>query len=275
MQSLLKFIQKYSNFLVFLGLEAVAIVLLTSYNEYPKSSVLSTANSIAVWNYKVANNVGSYFRLRQTNEYLEQENIALRNQIVALQNQLEDSVELSDYQYAHLDYHCQPARVVQMTTNRQQNYLTINKGRRDSVYQGMGVRNHEGVVGIVTTVGERYAVVIPLINTNCRISAKFAKNGYYAAIEWNGPDYRYAKLTDVASHLPVEKGDTIVTSGLSAVFPADIPIAVVEDVELKKGDTYYNIKVRLDVDFRRLDYVQLINKHTYSEQVALEKDVVH
>ena len=71
MQSLLKFIQKYSNFLIFFILEVVAFLLLTNYNEYPKSSVLSTANSIAVWNYKVANNVGSYFRLRQTNEYLD------------------------------------------------------------------------------------------------------------------------------------------------------------------------------------------------------------
>jgi len=274
MQSLLKFIQKYSNFLVFIALEVVAFLLLTSYNEYPKSSFLSTANSIAVWNYKVANDIGSYFHLRKTNEYLEAENMALRNQIIALQNQLEDSVESSEYQYSHLDYHCQPARVVHLTTNRQQNYLTINKGRRDSVYQGMGVRNHEGVVGIVTTVGERFAIVIPVINTNCHISAKFAKNGYYAALEWDGPDYRYAKLTDVASHLPVERGDSIVTSGLSAVFPADIPLAVVEDVELKKGDPYYNIKVRLDVDFRKLEYVQLINKHSYNEQVALEEDVV-
>jgi rod shape-determining protein MreC len=274
MQSLLKFIQKYSNFLVFIALEVVAFLLLTSYNEYPKSSFLSTANSIAVWNYKVANDIGSYFHLRKTNEYLEAENMALRNQIIALQNQLEDSVESSEYQYSHLDYHCQPARVVHLTTNRQQNYLTINKGRRDSVYQGMGVRNHEGVVGIVTTVGERFAIVIPVINTNCHISAKFVKNGYYAALEWDGPDYRYAKLTDVASHLPVERGDSIVTSGLSAVFPADIPLAVVEDVELKKGDPYYNIKVRLDVDFRKLEYVQLINKHSYNEQVALEEDVV-
>jgi len=274
MQSLLKFIQKYSNFLVFIALEVVAFLLLTSYNEYPKSSFLSTANSIAVWNYKVANDIGSYFHLRKTNEYLEAENMALRNQIIALQNQLEDSVESSEYQYSHLDYHCQPARVVHLTTNRQQNYLTINKGRRDSVYQGMGVRNHEGVVGIVTTVGERFAIVIPVINTNCHISAKFVKNGYYAVLEWDGPDYRYAKLTDVASHLPVERGDSIVTSGLSAVFPADIPLAVVEDVELKKGDPYYNIKVRLDVDFRKLEYVQLINKHSYNEQVALEEDVV-
>lgn len=272
MQSLLKFIQKYSNFLVFLTLEVVAFLLLTSYHEYPKSSFLSTANAIAVWNYKVTNDISSYFRLRQTNEYLEEENTTLRNQIIALQNQLEDSVETAQYQYSHLDYHCQPARVVQLTTNRQHNYLTINKGRRDSVYQGMGVRNKDGVVGIVTTVGQRYAIVIPVINVNCRISAKFVKNGYYAAVEWDGIDYRYAKLTDVASHLSVEKGDTIVTSGLSAVFPADIPLAIVEDVELKKGETYYNIKVRLETDFRKLDYVQLINKHTYNEQVALEED---
>ena len=268
MQSLLKFIQKYSNFLIFIILEVVAFLLLTSYNEYPKSSVLSTSNAIVAFNYKVTNNVISYFRLQSVNAQLQQENIDLRNQITALQNVLEDSIE-RHYTYSHLDYTYIPAKVIQLSTDKQHNFLTINKGLRDSVYQGMGVCNNEGVVGIVTTVGEHFAVVIPIINTKSRISGKFLKNGYYGTIEWDGLDYRYAQLTDIASHLEVNAGDTIVTSGLSPVFPADIPLAIVETAELKEGDSYYTIKVRLQTDFRRLNYVQLIDNHTFTEEVSI------
>ena len=268
MQSLLKFIQKYSNFLIFIILEVVAFLLLTSYNEYPKSSVLSTSNAVVAFNYKVTNNIVSYFRLQSVNGQLQQENTDLRNQIAMLQNMLEDSLE-HHYTYSHLDYTYIPAKVIQLSTDKQHNFLTINKGARDSVYRGMGVCNNEGVVGIVTTVGERFAVVIPIINTNSKISAKFLKNGYYGTIEWDGLDYRYASLTDIASHLAVNEGDTIVTSGLSPVFPADIPLAIVEKAELKQGDSYYTIKVRLQTDFRKLNYVQLINNHTFIEETAL------
>ena len=269
MQSLLKFIQKYSNFLIFFILEVVAFLLLTNYNEYPKSSVLSTSNAIAAFNYKIADDVTSYFRLSSVNNQLQEENAVLRNQIAALQNQLEDSVEHSEYVYAHLNYSCIPAKVIQLSTNKQHNFLTINKGLRDSVYQGMGVRNSEGVVGIVTTVSNSFAVVIPVINTNSRISGKFLKNGYYGTIEWDGVDYRYAQLTDIASHITVEVGDTIVTSGLSPVFPENIPLAIVEYAELKEGDSYYTIKVRLQTDFRKLNYVQLIDNHTHAEEISL------
>ena len=270
MQSLLKFIQKYSNFLVFLALEVVAFLLLTSNNEYPKSSVLSTANSIAAFNYKVADDVVSYFQLRSTNTILAQENAELRNRVTELENLLEDSVEQSGYTYAHLDIRYIPARVVYANTNRVHNYLTINKGERDGVYVGMGVRNHEGVVGIVKTVGNKFSVVIPVINTNSHTSVKFAKNGYCGTISWDGVDYRYAQLVDIASHVSVLEGDTILTSGLSALFPADIPMAIVDKAELKEGDSYYTIRVRLATDFRKIDYVQLIDNKNYQEQEAIQ-----
>ena len=273
MQSLLKFIQKYSNFLIFFILEVVAFLLLTNYNEYPKSSVLSTSNAIAAFNYQIADNVTSYFHLGFVNKQLQQENADLRNQIAELQNLLEDSVEQHQYTYAHLDCDYIPAKVIQLSTNRPNNFLTINKGLRDSVYQGMGVRNNEGVVGIVTTVSNKFAVVIPVINTNCRISGKFLKNGYYGTVEWDGLDSRYAQLTDIASHLSVKVGDTIVTSGLSPVFPENIPLAVVEKAELKEGDSYYTIKVRLQTDFRKLNYVQLIDNHTHIEELNLSEHV--
>ncbi len=269
MRSLLKFIQRYSNFLVFINLEVVAFLFLLSYNEYPKSSVLSTANQVVAWNYKMGNNISSYFHLKATNEALEAENTALRNQIIALQNQLEDSIELSGYTYSHLDYTYIPAKVIQATTNKHNNYLTINKGKRDGVYEGMGVRNAEGVVGIVSTVGEKYSIVLPVINTNSHISCKFVKNGYWGTLEWDGSNYQYAQLIDVASHLSVEPGDTIVTSGLSPIFPADIPVAIVEKAELKEGASYYSIRVRLNTDFRKIGYVQLINKQSYDEIKSL------
>ena len=154
--------------------------------------------------------------------------------------------------------HYESAKVVQMTTDKLHNYLTINRGSRDGIQRGQGVRNSEGTVGIVRTVGLNYSVVLPVINTHTNLSCRFAKNDYLGTLQWDGKDYRFAQLVDVASHVTVSEGDTIVTSGLSPVFPEGIPVGIVENCILKEGDSYYTIRVRLQTDFKRLKYVEVV-----------------
>lgn len=265
MHNLLKFIQRYSNFLVFIVLEVVAFLLVVQNNMYPHSSVLSTANRLVAWNYQVVSNITGYFGLRTTNRQLAEENAALRNRVNELENLTDGVAADSAYRFADHDLCYIPAKVVEATTTGQHNYLTINRGERDGIRPGMGVRNHEGVVGIVCTVGLRYSVVMPVLHTDTRISCRFRKNDYITTLQWDGHDGRFAQLSDVATHLVVNKGDTIVTAGLSPVFPADIPVGVVEDCMVGDGDSYYTIRVRLATNFRRLRYVEVIDNRGSDE----------
>lgn len=265
MHNLLRFIQRYSNFLVFIILEVVAFLLVVQNNMYPHSRVLSTANRLVARNYQVVSNIAGYFGLRTTNAELAAENTALRNRVNELENLTEGAATDSAYLFAEHDIRYIPAKVVQITTTGQHNYLTVNRGARDGIRAGMGVRNHEGVVGIVRTVGRRYSVVMPVLHTDVNISCRFLKNDYIATLQWDGHDSRYAQLNDVATHLVVNKGDTIVTAGLSPVFPADIPVGVVEDCRLDESDSYYRIRVRLATNFRRLRYVEIIDNRGSNE----------
>ena len=81
MHNLLKFISRYSNFLVFILLEVVAFLLIVHNDIYPQSSVLSTANRVVAWNYKVASDITGYFGLRTQNAELAEENVMLRNRL--------------------------------------------------------------------------------------------------------------------------------------------------------------------------------------------------
>jgi rod shape-determining protein MreC len=56
----------------------------------------------------------------------------------------------------------------------------------------------------------------------------------------------------------INLGDTIITSGLSPVFPEGIPVGIVENCFLEKGASYYNIRVRLHTNFKRLKYVNVV-----------------
>lgn len=270
MSNLLKIISRYSNFLVFILLEVVAFLLIVGNNLYPRSRVLSTANRVVAWNYQVVSGITGYFGLRAENSELAEENVILRNRLNELENLAENVNMDSVYRYAQYDLRYIPAKVVQMTTTQQHNYLTINRGERDGVYVGMGVRNHYGVVGIVRTVGGKYSVVQPLINTHTNLSCRFAKNDYVGTLQWDGYSSRFANLTDVAAHVVVNQGDTIVTSGLSPIFPAGIPVGVVEEAVLADGASYYTIRIRLTTNFRRLKYVELIENTDWKEIETLE-----
>lgn len=270
MSNLLKIISRYSNFLVFILLEVVAFLLIVGNNLYPRSRVLSTANRVVAWNYRVVSSITGYFGLRAENSELAEENAILRNRLNELENLSENVNMDSLYRYAQYDLRYIPAKVVQMTTTQQHNYLTINRGERDGVYVGMGVRNHDGVVGIVRTVGGKYSVVQPVINTHTNLSCRFAKNDYVGTLQWNGYSSRFANLTDVAAHMVVNQGDTIVTSGLSPIFPAGIPVGVVEEAVLADGASYYTIRIRLTTNFRRLKYVELIENTDWKEIETLE-----
>ena len=286
MQTLLKFILRYGNFLLFILLEVAAFLLVVWSNAYPRSSALSTANRLVAWQYEMVAEVTGYFGLKGVNERLAAENAALRSQ-------LENSGQMSGYVPMCRGYQAQggavsqshqngqlvgedsaimreqvvyrEGKVVQMTMNGMRNYLTINRGEEDSVYEGMGVRNEEGAVGIVATVGKHYAVVLPLINIETHLSCRFLKNDYIGTLQWDGRDTRFAELADVATHLEVNVGDTIVTSGLSTSFPAGVPVGVVEECRLEEGASYYTVRVRLATDFRRLRYIEVIDNEDVEE----------
>ena len=272
MQTLLKFILRYGNFLLFLLLEVAAFLLVVWSNAYPRSSALSTANRLVAWQYEIVAEVTGYFGLKGVNERLAAENAALRSQmenngqmpgcagVPACYLAQDSAVSMMRGKVVYRE-----GKVVQMTMNNMRNYLTINRGEEDSVYEGMGVRNEEGAVGIVATVGKHYAVVLPLINIETHLSCRFLKNDYIGTLQWDGRDTRFAELADVATHLEVNVGDTIVTSGLSTSFPVGVPVGVVEECRLEEGASYYTVRVRLATDFRRLRYIEVIDNEDVEE----------
>jgi rod shape-determining protein MreC len=66
-------------------------------------------------------------------------------------------------------------------------------------------------------------------------------------------------------------GDTLVTSGFTSTFPEGIPVGYIEDFKIKPSDAYFDIKVKLAVNFRTLSHVKVIDYKNFKEQKELEK----
>ncbi|MDD3194559.1 MAG: rod shape-determining protein MreC [Paludibacter sp.] len=279
MRKLIAFLIKYSVVILFILLELLSFGLIVNNNGYQKSVFFSSGNTVLASLYEVSNSVVEYFYLRQANNGLALENTQLKNQLVELKNQLQviapaDSVNQNQLQVDpqnEISYIY--AKVIHNSTNKMQNYITLNKGERDGIRVDMGVVNEDGVVGIVAKVTEKFSVVIPVINPKLQINSKFKSNNYSGPIVWEGKDYRFTKLNDIARHVKFALGDTLITSGYTYSFPEGILIGTVDDFVINESDAYYDIKIRLAVNFRTLSHVQVINYLNYEEQRQLEKSV--
>jgi rod shape-determining protein MreC len=75
---------------------------------------------------------------------------------------------------------------------------------------------------------------------------------------WDASDYRTAILQEVPGHATVKIGETVSTSGFSAIFPSNIPVGKVSDVTLIEESQFLQIKVDLSVDFGKLSEVNVI-----------------
>ncbi|HOL00885.1 MAG TPA: rod shape-determining protein MreC [Paludibacteraceae bacterium] len=275
MKNLINFLIHHSGLLLFIILEIISFIMMINSQEYQKSIFLSSSNAVVATLYNWTNSVGEFFKLRNTNNQLSSENTELKNQIIELQNKLkvlEPSITSLNFKLLpENEYRFISAKVINNSTDKFQNYLTLNKGSKDGVKPDMGVVSSEGVVGIIKSVSPRFSVVIPILNPKIQISCKFKRTDYTGSLVWNGEDYRYANLVDIARHVDIRLGDTIVTSGFTRTFPEGIPVGIVEDYSIKESDAYYNIKVKLAVNFRTLTYVNVINYLNYQEQKQLEE----
>ena len=276
MKNLFNFLIQYSVVILFLFLEIISLAMIVQNQGYQKSIYLSSSNSVVSGMYEWSNGVVEFFKLRAANNNLSEENTTLKNQVIKLQNQLttlkpetKDSVHFRIP--PEMEYQFISAKVISCTTNKLQNYITLNKGAIDGIKSDMGVVSDEGVVGIIKNVSRRFSVVIPILNPKIEISCKFKRNNYSGGLMWSGEDYRYANLTDIARHVEFSHGDTLITSGLTSTFPEGIPVGIIEEFKIKESDPYYKIKVKLAVNFRTLSHVKVINYLNYNEQRSLEK----
>ncbi len=187
-----------------------------------------------------------------------------------MQDGQENNIPVTDSSFFDIDYRYQSAQMINSSFNKTKNYITLDKGSSDGVMKEMAVCSKEGVVGIIQSTSGHYARVLPLINTNLRVSAKLKKNGYYGSLQWDGNDYRYSYLNDIPFHVEVTQGDSIVTSGFSSIFPEGELIGFVESVN-KETANFLTIKVKLAVDFKKISDVYVVANLNKSEKLQLEE----
>ena len=279
MRKLLDFLLEKKHWFLLILFEVISFTLVYRNNAYQRSVMINSANYMSGYVLSVAGYVQSYLNLRTINRNLQEQNGQMEMQLLDLQEQIEvmqadtvsfkgsvsDSVHVFPFQFVL-------AEVVNNSISQLSNYITINKGRKDGIRPDMGVVSEEGVVGIVSHVSDHFSVIISLLNPKSKLSCKVLGNNSFGYLTWDGRDADYAILEELPRHAEFHKGDTIVTSGYSAIFPAGLIVGIVDDFYKERDDNFYALRVRLATSFSSLQHVRVIRNEYRDEQIELEKE---
>ncbi|MDD2594536.1 MAG: rod shape-determining protein MreC [Bacteroidales bacterium] len=220
--------------------------------------------------WKKGENIRYFVNLRSVNKDLVEENTDLKNKL-ALYNVFsvgKDSVSRSfSPGYTFLS-----ASIVKNSVNKQHNYIIIDKGSSDGVKEGMGVVTGKGIAGIVSAVTDNYAYVISFLNKNQSISAMINTNNAFGPMVWDGASYDKAILREIPMHAEINIGDTVSTSGYSAIFPPGIPLGTVLSIDNHDGVSQ-NIHIQLFQNFKQLKTLDIVINNGKDEISKLETNM--
>lgn len=120
----------------------------------------------------------------------------------------------------------------------------------NNVSKGDIVVANSGVVGRVDKVADEYAKIILITDINSKIPVMIEKTRVRGILA--GDNTLMPKLVFVPLDAEINVGDRVVTSGVSGVFPAGLPVGQV--VAVSKNE----IKVKPFVALEQLEYVRIV-----------------
>ncbi|CAH8282605.1 rod shape-determining protein MreC [Mariniflexile fucanivorans] len=256
MQQIINFIIRNKNFLLSLLLFSISMVFTIQTHSYHKSRFINSANFLTGGIYNSINNFTGYLSLKSQNQVLAEENSRLKMLLFNSESK-KDSTYLDTVSY-NGTYKFTLANVIRNTYSGTNNVLLLNRGKNDGLKQDLGVISSKGIVGIIDGTSKHYATVISVLNTINKISAQLKKTNHFGTLYWDAKSPNFIQLTDIPKIAPIVKGDTIITSGRSSIFPKGIPIGIINDFKLDAAENYYEINIKLFNDMTNLEHVYTI-----------------
>ena len=271
MERLFNFVYTYRAFFTFLFLELLCSWLIIQNNQFQSTKYFNSSNRFFGQIHSTAQNIRDYFSLAEVNAALARDNAALqqqlarRNEMIRLQRLGAPTDERRLNQYDYIS-----AKVVNNSTKYYKNFITIDRGLDVGVEPGMAVISAGCAIGKVKSVSTHYAVLISLLNLDEQVSCTIRRTGHFGTAQWDGTDPELINLKYIPRHVNLKVGDSVVTSGFNAVFPAGIFVGKIKEFHLKEEALFYDIKIELAQDFGKLAFVEVIKSRLKKEKDSLE-----
>lgn len=279
MRNVFLFIARFSNLLFFLLLQVVALSMLFQYNKFHQAAYMNVANEATGRFYVRYNNIETYFSLNKENEKLRQQNAELLNALKEDYSIPDSSIQVvtdsfrvdSLEQYRKFLY--LPVKVIGNSIDAQNNYITLHRGSNQGVGVNMAVVGPEGIIGKVVNVSPNMAVAMTLLHRKNSVVALLKKGGGFGEVVWDGKDPRFVTLNNIPRTVKVQKGDTVVTSSYSDIFPPGKVVGYVTQVQEDKSTSTYSLKLKTATDFYSVQHAFVVKNLQKAEMDSLMKNI--
>ena len=142
----------------------------------------------------------------------------------------------------------------------------IDKGLSSGLEKNMAVvafqNGMEGLAGKILDAKHSSSIVLPVFDQRFFVSARLSRTRAEGLVNGQGnPDdalvMRYVSKLNAAE---IQIGDMVVTSGLDSIYPADLAIGRVKEIQLPEYSSSAIILLEPSLNFSKLEYLFVLQK---------------
>jgi rod shape-determining protein MreC len=259
-------------------LQIIALYFLFNYNKFHQAAFMNVAGEMTGRVSERYNNIEYYFRLKQANEALSKQNEHLLN--LLRQNyegadtarkfftdtlRVDSLITIQRFKYYE-------AKVVGSFVSMQNNYFTIHRGTNQALPKNKewGVISPSGIAGRIVSVGDNFSVVMSVLNRQFKVNSMLKKGGETGPVSWDGDNPQFLRLINIPKSAKVSKGDTVLTSNVSDIYPPGIMVGTVAEIIDDKSSNFFILKLKTATNFSNLQFVYVLEDLQREEREKLE-----
>jgi rod shape-determining protein MreC len=247
--------------IIFVG---ISLVLLSQTENHVVLRVQNTWQDVSVFLKKPAAERQRKRKVLDENKELRMEVFRLNQEVARLQNldteneRLREMIGFRDTS----QYDLLPSLIVYQGFKNGSSVITIDKGRKANVNQNDIIVDKEGLVGRILSVGNHTSIANMIIEPDVRVSVRINPSRVYGILKWHHGNTFV--IEDIPATIDIEPGWDVTTSGLSEVYPPDIPVGVITKVNTSENGFTHTIEGNYNVSFKNLKEVFVL-RHDRNE----------
>jgi rod shape-determining protein MreC len=218
----------------------IRVWAIESVSPLGRGAAWSVDGARGLWNNYIA-----LRHLREEDDQLRTEVGALRIRNAELESRAAEADRLAGllgFRDTHTEVQMLAARVIGATPDPSSRMVLIDRGSRDNVRRDMGVITPEGVVGKVFAVYPDSSQVLLLTDKESGVGALLGDSRAQGPVRGTGEPL--LGLEYISNETKVEPGEKILTSGQDRIFPKDLPVGTVAQVQPDRHSPFQKISVK-------------------------------
>ena len=150
-----------------------------------------------------------------------QELQSLKDENLRLRNMAKESTIIANKQTL--------VKVISTSAHPNKKIISIDKGRKEAVFEGQNVLGLKGLIGQVIEVNYLTSKVLLISDLNHNVPAQITRTGEKLIVSGMGRDDKL-RVSYAPLNMDIKIGDIVATSGIANRFKLNIPIGKISDV---------------------------------------------